>query len=66
MKALALVVLLSYSAFAQKTTTVTQDLFSSPEHVVQSNQVHLIALHYNIPISFEVASYRNRQKMGRG
>lgn len=38
------------------------DLFSSAEGIVQSNQVHLIALHYNISISFEVVSYRNRQK----
>jgi site-specific DNA recombinase len=38
------------------------DLFSSPEHVLQSNQVDLIALQYTIRISFDVVPYRNRQK----
>jgi len=37
-------------------------LFSSPESVVQSNQVHLIGLQYTIPIAFEVVPYRKRQE----
>jgi DNA invertase Pin-like site-specific DNA recombinase len=37
-------------------------LFSSPEGVVQCNQVHLFALDYTIPISIEVRPYKNRQK----
>jgi DNA invertase Pin-like site-specific DNA recombinase len=37
-------------------------LFSSPEGVVRSNQVHLFALQYTIPISFDVRPYKNRQK----
>jgi site-specific DNA recombinase len=38
------------------------DLFSAAEHVLQTNQVHLIALHCKIPVSLEVKSYRNHQK----
>jgi hypothetical protein len=37
-------------------------LLSSPEDVLQSNQVELIALQYTIPISFDVVPYRNHQK----
>jgi hypothetical protein len=38
------------------------DLFSSPEHVLQSNSVELIALQYTIPISFDLVPYQYRQK----
>jgi site-specific DNA recombinase len=38
------------------------DLFSSPESVVQTNQVHLIGLHHTFPIACEIRPYRNRQR----
>jgi hypothetical protein len=38
------------------------DLFSSPESVVQTNQVHWIGLHHTFPISCEIRPYRNRQR----
>jgi hypothetical protein len=38
------------------------DLFSVPEDVVQTNQVHLVGLHYKIPISFEVIPFRQMRR----
>lgn len=38
------------------------DLFSSPESVVQTNQVHLIGLQHAFPISCEIRPYRNRRR----
>jgi hypothetical protein len=38
------------------------DLFSTPESVVQTNQVHLIGLQHTFPISCEIRPYRNRRR----
>jgi hypothetical protein len=37
-------------------------LFSSPEHALQTNQVHWIGLQHTFPISCEIRPYRNRQR----
>jgi site-specific DNA recombinase len=44
------------------TATGDVDLFSTPNGAVQSNQVDLIALQYNIPISIEIVRRRNSPK----
>jgi len=38
------------------------DLFSVPKNVMQTNQVHLIGLHYTkkVSIEFEIAAYKIR------
>ena len=38
------------------------DLFSVPQDAVQTNPVDLIALHYNLPITFNIHAYANRPK----
>jgi DNA invertase Pin-like site-specific DNA recombinase len=44
------------------TVTGDVDLFSLPNCLLQTNQLHLIGLHHTIPIAFEVVPYGNHLK----